>query len=479
MSHDGKADSAYEYIYNIITPVLMVAAAAMSLYMFKDIFFGIWQVLRLIEFSLLTVLQYPLKAIGFEGEAYTGFRMLLSVKPTELNIKMISSFESRFNDHLRFIYAAIIFFIAYRTYKNYHTVTHRFTLDDILTVYAGQSEMLNQLIDDNPLDHPINFQFDNRSDYANRHSKNISPSQMLTCNPILLATPEETQRAYNSPELSRPICIFDRENNTFDFNQALCETSLMRQVTGIPYSSPFYSNISDVPRLFDSNGVMLPLKTEKRSGKTVYIGNFRQNNLLNNGFDYCGSDDDIQYLFSSNERWVFNYLKDVYRGSEYLFEQAARDLLKCHAYSRTYLVELLSVTRSTTGGAATIASTEFLRVKQRDRVLYYALLDSDEEMYSYDSIAVIAHHSMEKALKEKTNSVFIRSAIRVLRQDAQRLSNWTAPDHNVMVRKKYSFSLGDDDKDVVKKKLSSSFDVDLDDLAEQKRKNDEKTEVLI
>lgn len=476
MSNEYKADSAYDYIFNLITPLLMCAAAAMTLYMFKEFFFGVWQVVRIVEFSILTAVQYPLKAIGFEGEAYTGFKMLTSVLPTQLNSKMIMTFENRFNDHLRFIYAAVIFFVAYRTYKNYHKVTHRFTLDDILTVYSEQSEMLNQLIDDNPLDHPINFQFDNRSDYANRHSKNISPSQFLMCNPILLATPEEMQKAHHSPKSSRPICIFDRKNKTFDFNQSLCELSLKRQLTGIPYKSPFYSNINDAPRIFNDKGEMLPLKTEKRSKKTVYIGNFRENNLLNNGYDYYGSDDDIQFLFSGNERWVFNYLKGAYRGTDYSFNDAAKDLLKCHAYSRTYLIELLSITRSTKGGAATIASTEFLRVKQRDRVLYYSLLDSDEEMYSYDSVAVIAHHSMEKAIKVKSSDIYIRSAVRVLRQDAQRLSNWTAPDHNVIARNKYKQQ---EDNEKVKDKLKSAFEIDLDDLAEQKRKNDEKAEVFI
>ncbi|WP_318515636.1 secretion/conjugation apparatus DotM-related subunit [Photobacterium leiognathi] len=477
MAHEVKAESAYDYIFNIITPMLMIGAAIFSLYLYKEFFFGIWQVLRIVEFSLLSALQYPLRAVGFYGEASEGLRLLLSRTPNHLSFDLIFQFERHYNNHLRFIYASIIFFTAWRTYKNYHKVTHKFDLEGIMGLYASQSEMLNQLMHDNPLNHPIKFQFDNRSDYANRYSKNVSPSEFLNCNPILLATPEELQKAADPKSTSRPICIFDRQNKTFDFNQRLCETSLKRQLTGIPYQKPFYSNIDDVPRLFDKKGKLVPLKTEKRSGKTVYIGNFRVNNLINNGFKFKGSDDELPLLFTGNERWVFEYLRDSYKGKSYTFNQAARDLLDCHAYSRTFFVELLSVTRNPKGGAATIASTEFKRVKQRDRVLYYALLDSDEEMPSYDSIAVMAHHSMEKALKVKSTKIYIASAVRVLRADAQRLSNWVAPDSDVVSRDKYSFKINDDE--AVKEQLKSAFEIDVTDLAKQKRKQQEKAEVLL
>lgn len=453
---DKKPDSVWDYLQSYTSYAILLGFMLIFLYTNIDFFFYIWRFFRTIEFFFLTGLQAVIGVFGFQGEAKKGLMFLINVPHEQLTLSSIGSFESHFNEHLRFFYAAIVFVVAYKMFRNQRKVTFKPELDDLIGIYKQQSEALYQLVDDNPHDHSFLFDFKNRSDHHNRHAQSLSPSKLLTCNPIYLATQEEMKQFRRNPESSRPMCIINNQKNTFDFSQALAVKSLKRQITGIPVKKPYYSRADDAPRLFDKEGKLIPLQLNK---KKHAVANFRENKLLNNGRKYMGDDQSIHLLFDKHERWVFEFLKNRYRNPDVDFYTTARLLLEHHAYSRTYLVELLAVCRLN----ETIASSEFWILKQRDRVLYYSLLSSGEEMPFYEALGVMAHHSMEKATKHGESDIYVNSACMVLRQDAKRISSWTPPDKNVIDRQMH----GVIEDESVKERMEAVLEFDFDLLNKQ------------
>lgn len=377
----------------------------------------VWRAIRLTE---LTAWNAIFSLVGVEY--FDHFLSQLKRTPAaRIRWHYVAAFEADLNHYLRFVYASIVGYFAFRSFKNHKRVAGQYTVQSMVEAYAHVNESLATLAVDNPLNYSMVYDFSNRSDYHNRHAMSIGPQQFLTAVPPPNASYRELreyERAEQEerPHQYRPIAIIKRDLGELNFSTTLARTALERQLTKIPSESLYYIDEINAPRLFDDEGYVIPFEYDDEG---VVIGGFSRGGLLNNGHDFAGDACDIRWLFCGTERKIYDLLCARYRGPHVSIEVLTTELLKRHAFSRTFLVSLLNYVREN----ELIASTEFYMTCREDRGLFFSLYSAGEEKPYYEAMGVMAHYHMEVLLGRKLTTPWVLTAVRCLERDAKRIAN--------------------------------------------------------
>lgn len=419
MSNEKRLSDVQSIFGSIISTLFFAAIVAWALYQQSDFFIAIWRVLRLLELFLWKNLFFMFDSQFFEH----GFIQLNRTPSANMNANWVLSFEREYNHYLRFLYGSILIGIGLKMYFNYRKVTKTFTIDSMLNSYRHESASLESLVNDNPLDHSRIFDFDNRDDFTNRHAQGLSPQMILEACPPPLATNKELSLykkaiARNSKPISRPIAIFNREKNTYDFSVSDARVYFERQLTKIPNGNECYSNPENAPRLFNSDGELIDLIIDKKS--KIVTGGFSKGGLINNGREFNGAVSDIRLLFEGDERDIFDFILSRYNNPKYSQDELLPLLLKQHAFTRTFLVGLLVIVREN----ELIGNAEFYMTARRDRGLYFALYSASEENPYYEALGVMAHYFMEVSVGAKVIQPFVKTAIECIEKEAKRLASY-------------------------------------------------------
>lgn len=425
MRDNGQKPDAQEMILGLVSTIVALGIVIWLFTLHVDKLIPLWRGLRLVE---LTVLNSVFSLVNIDY--FDHYLSQLSRTPaSRINWTYVGAFESSLNFYMRFIYGSAIGYLAVRSYKRQQLVTRKYNVQTMIEAYAHINEALQTLAEDNPLKGNIRYDFSNRDDFHNRHAQALSPQQYLTAVPPVNATFNDLKtyaeaEANDNPHHYRPIAIIDRRKASCQFSHALAKTSLERQLTKIPSDNPYYLNENSPPRLFDEEGYVYPLEYDDDR----IVGGFSRGGLLNGGREYLGVPEDIRWLFAISERKIFDMLCARYRNPRVPLYDVTTELLKRHAFTRTYLVALLNVVRKN----ELVASTEFYLVQREDRGLYFSLYSASEEKPFYEAMGVMAHYHMELLIKRRLTTPWVLTAVRCLERDAKRLANAKTTQQDVL-----------------------------------------------
>ncbi|EGQ9239459.1 hypothetical protein RJY99_003626 [Vibrio vulnificus] len=395
----------------------------------SDKFFFVWKYIR---FSELLMWHYIID-VPFSTKFFAkGVNLLWMTPATDMSWSWFFEFEAYYNRYLRFFYATFFFVIGGKIVYNYLYVTRQMNVQSMIELWRHESEAIETLVHDNPLKSHRTYDFSNRDDFHNRHAQALSPHQYITACPPVNASVQELDSYKSLVEKGvhhnfRPIAVIDRKKNKLDFSRTLAKQSLERQLTNPPVLRPYYNEADNAPRLFDDKGRLIPLVYDAE-GRIV--GGFAQDKLLNNGRQYRGTAEDVALLFNGLERDVFYMLCDRYNHPSIPIETLVLELVKRHAYSRTYLVAFLNLVRENSN----VASTEFYLLQRKDRILYFSLYSATEEKPWYEAMGVMAHYHYEVQLGRAISFPCVNKAVSSLNKEAKRIASWK-PDKTDLLTK--------------------------------------------
>ncbi|MCC2524970.1 secretion/conjugation apparatus DotM-related subunit [Vibrio coralliilyticus] len=412
-----------------------LAVICLLLFNFYEAYlFAFWKWGRMAELYFWYWLTSPFDSTFF----LEGINVLRTIAPNEMNWSWLFEFEAYFNQYLRFFYAPFFFIVAGKLFHNYWTVTEPLNVQTMIELYAKESKANEVLVYDNPLKHHLVYDFDNRSDYHNRHAQGMQPNQYLTANPPPNASRSELEKhkrlvSSGKDSIFQPIALIDRKNNRFNFSRERAKRSYERQLTNPPVNSPFYLDEENAPRLFDQDGQLIPLQ---KDDKGRIVGGFATNKLLNNGREFKGAASDVALLFNHIERNVYFELCSRYRHPSVPLEKLVIELTKQHAYTRTYLVSLLNIVRAN----EPIGSSEFYLLWRQDRILYFSMYSASEEKPFWEANGVMAHYHFEIKLGKAITTPQVITAVDALEKEYQRLKRHEPDFQDILTRLTHGMS---------------------------------------
>ncbi|WP_281188455.1 hypothetical protein [Vibrio harveyi] len=399
----------------------------------SDLFFSVWKYIRFAEL----LMWHYLIDVPFSSNFFAkGVNILWVTPPNEMDWSWLFQFETYYNRYLRFFYSIFFFGIGGKIVFNYFYVTKKLTVQSMIELWRHESEAIETLVHDNPLKSHRIYDFDNRDDFHNRHAQAMSPSQYVSACPPVNASLLELESYKTAIENQhhhsfRPIAIIDRKKNKLKFSRPLAKQSLERQLTNPPVTNPYYNDADNAPRLFDSEGELIPLNYDEQ-GRVV--GGFSQDKLLNNGRQYNGSAEDVALLFNGLEREVFYMLCDRYNHPSIPIEELVLELVEKHAYTRTYLVSFLNLVRKNSN----IASTEFYLLQRKDRILYFCMYSATEEKPFYEALGVMAHYHNEIEIGRGIAFPCVDKGVETLQKEAKRLAAWKPDNTDLLTKLAYN-----------------------------------------
>ncbi|MCG9579573.1 hypothetical protein L1D14_25530 [Vibrio tubiashii] len=423
-------DVLKDYAWYSVALLLFAAIASQ----YQAWFFLIWKFGRMAELYFWYFLTLPFDSSYF-GEAIL---TLKATAPIDITWAWLFEFEAYYNHYLRFFYGFFFFVIGGKFFYNYLRVTEPLNVQSMIELYRHEAKAIEVLTYDNPLKHHLIFDFENRSDYHNRHAQGLQPNQYMTANPPPNASLSELETHRSNVKAGRsspfkPIAILDRKQGVFSFNRDLAKRSFERQLTAPPVNAPFYLSEENVPRLFDDEGNLIPLVRNERGH---IVGGFSTNKLLNNGREYKGSASDIALLFNGIEREVYFTLCSRYKHPTVALSKVVMELVKQHAFTRTFLASLLNLVRE----HEIIASSEFYLLCRKDRGLFFTLYSASEEKPYWEATGVMAHYHHELEVGHAISTPQVLTAVDALEKEYRRLQAFEPDFKSIFERLTYAMS---------------------------------------
>lgn len=429
MSSYTDRPDVLDVLKNYFWTFILIALCVASWSQYSNYFFFVYKLVRMIE---LLVWDYTINLVYTTDFFSNGIAILKQKHSDEMTWGWMFNFEAHFNQYLRFFYALPFFLVGGKIIYNRRYVTKQLNVQSMLELWRHEAEAIDVLVHDNPLKHHRVYDFSNRDDYYNRHAQAMSPTAYFSACPPVNASDTELEEYCNAVEeerdhVFRPIAIIDKKKQKLDFSRQIAKQSYERQLTNPPVEDAYYNNPDNAPRLFDSDGELVPLQFD--NDKRV-VGGFSRDKLLNGGRRFEGEPEDVALLFDYIERDVFYTLVDRYNNPSYPIEKLVVDLTRLHAYTRTYLVALLNIVRQN----AVIASTEFYLLCRTDRILYFALYSATEEKPFYEAEGVMGHYAYEVKLGKAITFPCVDKAVQSLYKEAKRVAAWKPRPNDILTQ---------------------------------------------